>query len=88
VVTTGAVLGVDDGVDEGVVGVDDAAGAGVVESSAEAGATTAASVRPAARATAVKAAKVLFMVFGFSLGEGFCGYARDGNVRRRRGDDV
>jgi hypothetical protein len=54
------------------VGADDetGVGVGVVESLAEAGATTAASERPAARTTAVKAARVFFMVFGFSLGEG------------------
>ena len=84
----GATVGSDDGVADGVeLGVDVATGAGVgtEAASAAAGATTTASERPAARVTAVTAARILFMVFGFSLGEGFFGYAHEGNVWRRGG---
>jgi hypothetical protein len=88
-VELGAVDGVELGVDGGVAfGVELATGAGVDVVSADAGATNAASERLAAIATAVSAARVFFMMFGFSLGEGFFGYAHDGNVKRRRGDDV
>jgi hypothetical protein len=84
----GATVGSGDGVVEGVsLGVVVATGAGVETgaSSADAGATTAASDRPAARVTAVRAARIFFMVFGCSLGEGFFGYAHEGSVRRRGG---
>jgi hypothetical protein len=60
-------------------------GVGVAVVSAVAGPATAASDRPAVRATAATAASTLLIMFGFSLGEGFFGYAPKGNVRRRGG---
>jgi hypothetical protein len=73
VAAAGAVVGVE---------LDVAAGAGVESgvSAADAGAITAASESPAARVTAVRAERILFMMFGFSLGEGLFGYAHEGNV--------
>jgi hypothetical protein len=76
-----------------VAGVVDATGAGVVadvvadgvgdDASAAAGPATEASERPAVRVMAASAASIFFMGFGFSLGEGFVGYAPKGNARCR-----
>jgi hypothetical protein len=73
-VDVGVEVGFDEGVDVGVgVEVVCETGAVVDESSAAAGATTAMSDMPTAMVTAVRAARVLFMMFGFSLGEGISG---------------